>query len=50
MDPVFEYERNVTRRTLLGRSARGIGGAALASLLQPELFNGRRQRQRSPRG
>lgn len=39
MDPVFEYERNVTRRTLLGRSARGIGGAALASLLYPELFN-----------
>ncbi|QDT80366.1 hypothetical protein Mal35_38370 [Gimesia maris] len=43
MDPVFEYERNVTRRTLLGRSARGIGGAALASLLQPELFNGSAQ-------
>ncbi|MCA9021680.1 MAG: DUF1501 domain-containing protein, partial [Planctomycetaceae bacterium] len=40
MDPVFEYERNLTRRTLLGRSARGIGSAALASLLQPELFNG----------
>ncbi|QDV19317.1 hypothetical protein Pan153_39820 [Gimesia panareensis] len=39
MDPVFEYERNMTRRTLLGRSARGIGGAALASLLYPELFN-----------
>lgn len=39
MDPVFEYERNLTRRTLLGRSARGIGGAALASLLYPELFN-----------
>lgn len=39
MDPVFEYERNITRRTLLGRSARGIGGAALASLLYPELFN-----------
>ncbi|WP_299465967.1 DUF1501 domain-containing protein [uncultured Gimesia sp.] len=39
MDPVFEYERNLTRRTLLGKSARGIGGAALASLLYPELFN-----------
>jgi len=38
MDPVFEYERNLTRRTLLGKSARGIGGAALASLLYPELF------------
>lgn len=38
MDPVFEFERNVTRRTLLGNSARGIGGAALASLLHPELF------------
>tara|TARA_R110002111_G_scaffold2705_5_gene18058 strand:- start:52942 stop:54399 length:1458 start_codon:yes stop_codon:yes gene_type:complete len=39
MDPVFEYERNLTRRTLLGKSSRGIGGAALASLLYPELFN-----------
>ncbi|MDF1745616.1 MAG: DUF1501 domain-containing protein, partial [Gimesia sp.] len=38
MDPVFEYGRNLTRRTLLGKSARGIGGAALASLLYPELF------------
>ncbi len=38
MDPVFEYERNLTRRTLLGKSARGIGGAALASLLYPGLF------------
>ena len=35
MDPVFEYGRNLTRRTLLGKSARGIGGAALASLLYP---------------
>jgi len=39
MDPIYEYERNLTRRTLLGKSARGIGGAALASLLYPELFS-----------
>lgn len=31
--PLFEFERNVTRRTFLGRSARGIGHIALASLL-----------------
>lgn len=50
MDPIFEYERNLTRRTLLGRSARGIGGAALASLLYPELFNNSANAEAIPEG
>lgn len=33
--PLFEMERHVTRRTFIGRSARGIGSIALASLLAP---------------
>lgn len=40
MDPILAHERNLTRRTLLGRSARGIGRAALGSLLFPTLFSG----------
>src|SRR5829696_2075977 len=34
------FERNLTRRTFLRRSAGGIGVAALASLLNPELMLG----------
>jgi uncharacterized protein (DUF1501 family) len=38
MDPIRERELVLTRRQLLGRSSRGIGVMALASLLNPELF------------
>ena len=38
MDPIRERELNLTRRQLLGRTSKGIGVAALASLLNPELF------------
>src|SRR4051812_47648286 len=34
------FERNLTRRTFLRRSAGGVGVAALASLLNPELLFG----------
>ncbi len=37
MHPVMEYERMLTRRTFLGRAARGIGRLGLASLLFPDL-------------
>jgi hypothetical protein len=35
MDPRLEHQRNLTRRQLFGRSAVGIGTAALGSLLNP---------------
>ncbi|MCS6861751.1 MAG: DUF1501 domain-containing protein, partial [Abditibacteriales bacterium] len=38
MDPRREYHLMLTRRQLFGRMATGIGTAALASLLNPELF------------
>ncbi len=38
MDPRNEYRLMLTRRQLFGRMAAGIGTAALASLLNPELF------------
>jgi hypothetical protein len=38
MDPRREYELLLTRRQLFGRTATGIGVAALASLLSPEAF------------
>ena len=37
-DPLRERRLMLTRRQLLGRSATGIGTAALASLLEPQLF------------
>src|ERR1700722_2155296 len=40
MDPRREHEIILTRRQLLGRTATGIGTAALASLLNPTLFAG----------
>jgi hypothetical protein len=40
MDPASEYALDLTRRQFLGRSATGIGLAALASLLNPKLFGG----------
>ncbi|QDU40188.1 hypothetical protein Mal4_45430 [Maioricimonas rarisocia] len=38
MDPRREYELLQTRRHFFGRTATGIGGAALASLLSPQAF------------
>ncbi|KAA3614485.1 MAG: DUF1501 domain-containing protein [Planctomycetota bacterium] len=38
MDPRQEHRQLLTRRHFFGRSATGIGTAALASLLQPKLF------------
>jgi hypothetical protein len=38
MDCCREYELMLTRRTLFGRAATGIGSLALASLLSPEVF------------
>ncbi|MEW4526393.1 DUF1501 domain-containing protein [Maioricimonas sp. JC845] len=38
MDPLREYELLQTRRHFFGRSAGGIGAAALASLVNPQAF------------
>lgn len=40
MDPRLEYELLQTRRQFFSRSAKGIGAAALASLLNPQLLAG----------
>ncbi|MGC1275509.1 MAG: DUF1501 domain-containing protein [Planctomycetaceae bacterium] len=40
MDPRHEHALQMTRRYFFGRSAAGIGGAALASLLDPTLLSG----------
>jgi hypothetical protein len=38
MNPLTDNRRHITRRALLGRTATGIGTAALACLLQNDLF------------
>ena len=38
MNPIHEQALLQTRRHFFGRSATGIGTAALASLLNPQLF------------
>src|SRR5688572_1832504 len=38
MDPMLEHQRLLTRRQFFGRTATGIGSAALASLLTPDGF------------
>jgi hypothetical protein len=38
MEPIREQELIMTRRQLFGRTSKGIGVMALASLLNPELF------------
>src|SRR5258708_37444846 len=40
MNLLAQYQRLLTRRQFFGRSAAGIGTAALASLLNPSLFAG----------
>jgi len=43
MDPLREHQLLQTRRHFFSRSATGIGGVALASLLDPQLFAGQTQ-------
>ncbi|HEX8522110.1 MAG TPA: hypothetical protein VF669_07630, partial [Tepidisphaeraceae bacterium] len=38
MNPADEIRQQLTRRSFLGSTARGIGGVALASLLNPNLL------------
>ncbi len=38
MNPILEHKRDLTRRTFLGKTARGIGQIALGSLLFPDLL------------
>ena len=40
MNPLTDNRRHITRRALLGRAATGVGTAALAYLLQNDLFAG----------
>src|SRR5437870_4203573 len=40
MNPFSDNRRHITRRALLGRAGTGIGAAALAYLLQGDLFAG----------
>src|SRR5262249_6872185 len=40
MTPSERYRLRITRRSLLGRAATGIGSLALASLLNPKLLAG----------
>ena len=48
MDPRHEFALLETRRYFFGRTAAGIGTAALASLLNPQLLRRRRRRRRRP--
>ena len=47
MNPLAEEQLALTRRQLLGRTSKGIGVAALASLLNPALLRDD-ERDRSP--
>src|SRR5687768_15158488 len=38
MDPIQEYAQRETRRYFFGKTAVGLGAAALGSLLNPNLF------------
>jgi len=38
MNPLYDHQLRLTRRTLFGNAARGIGSLALASLLNPSLL------------
>ena len=40
MNPHIERREQLTRRALLGRTAQGVGAAALSSILQPNLLAG----------
>lgn len=47
---MFEYRMQVTRRRFLGAVGMGLGGAALGSLLVPDLFKGGRSADQLPMG
>ncbi|NUM56594.1 MAG: DUF1501 domain-containing protein [Candidatus Hydrogenedentes bacterium] len=49
MDPILEHRLHINRRQFFGRCATGIGTAALASLLNPELFALEREDPMAPR-
>lgn len=40
MDPLIDFHRKMTRRTLFGTLGRGLGNAALGSLLLPNMLKG----------
>lgn len=46
MNPLFEQHQQLTRRNLFGRTATGVGAAALASLLKKEGFADQRQHKK----
>ena len=54
MNPITHHQQLLTRRHFFGRTATGIGTAALASLLNPMLFaadsSGTKNSQKIPRG
>ena len=50
MNPNFLRQQLLSRRQLFGRTATGIGAAALASLLNPDLFAAGKSGQAIPRG
>ena len=52
MNPPFDlsqFQRDINRRTFLGRAAYGLGGIALASLLEPGLVGSARANEPSAR-
>jgi hypothetical protein len=52
MKPAFDlqqFQRSINRRTFLGRAAYGLGGIALASLLDPQLIGSLAAAEPSPR-
>ena len=36
MNPLFEHQQEINRRSVLGRAATGVGAAALATLLKED--------------
>lgn len=49
MDPILEHKLHINRRHFFGRCAKGIGTAALASLLNPKLFALEREDPMAPK-
>jgi hypothetical protein len=48
MDPLFDLQRQITRRTLFGQVGRSLGRIALGSLLMPTLGGSRRAQAATP--
>lgn len=49
MDPILEHKLHINRRHFFGKCAKGIGTAALASLLNPKLFALEREDPMAPK-